>query len=268
MNEERIAILAGDGILPEIIANRLSDKDLLSLVIVLQGTAERFNPHKDIVSETAPGRINKIRNLLLKNKINKAIMIGKIDKNGFIERKGFDLKALQLVKRIKDGKDLSIFHLILEEFKDIGVDVLPQDTYLKEMIVDNGVLTKRKPASREMDDAIFGIEHAKKMATMEIGQTVVVKNQTILAVEAVEGTSEAIKRGTSLCGKDSVVCKAARAKQDRRFDIPAIGLDTLKIMAENGSRLLALEAKKILMVDDEKVLEFANKKKMSIIGVE
>ncbi len=267
MNEDRIAILAGDGNLPVILANRLVEKGLLSLLLVLQGARERFDFLQDIVFEAAPGKVKKIKTILKTNRINKVIMIGKIDKNGFIERKGFDLKALQMVKNIKDGKDLTIFHLILNEFNNIGIEVLPQDIYLKDMIAPKGVLTKRKPTKKEMDDALFGIDHAKKLASMEIGQTIVVKNQAILAVEAVEGTNETIKRGASLCNGNSVVCKSARANQDMRFDIPVVGQETLEIMLENKCKLLALEANKILMADIKNVIDFANKKKMSIIGI-
>ena len=267
MKEDRIAVLAGDGILPKILANHLAEKDILSLVIVLQGGVERFDFQRNKVFEIAPGNVKKTLKLLQKRRINKAIMIGKIDKKGFIERKGFDLKALRLLTKINDGKDITIFHLILDEFKKIGVEILPQDIFFKDMLVGRGALAKRKPDKREMNDAVFGMDYARKLATMEIGQTVVVKNRAIIAVEAVEGTNETIKRGAMLSKRASVVCKAARANQDRRFDIPVVGLDTLKVMAKFGCTLLALEADKILMVDIKNVIDYANKKKISIIGI-
>jgi DUF1009 family protein len=267
MNKNKIALLAGGGAFPEILSERLYNLGILSLVIVLQGNKERFNFPEGIVYESAPGKINKILGLLRKNKINKVIMIGKIDKNAFLERKGFDLKAFQLLKKLKEGKDMSIFHAIQEELSGIGVEILPQDKYLGDMIVKKGVLTGRKPSKNEMQDAEYGLKYAKQLASMDIGQAVVVKNKVITAVEAIEGTNETIRRGALLSKTGSVVCKAARAKQDKRFDIPGVGLETLKIMAEHKCSLLALEANSIFVVNPEEVIKYADSKKITIIGI-
>lgn len=267
MNEDRIALFAGAGILPVILAERLIEKNILSLLIVLQGEKERFDSFNVKFLETPPGKIKRIIRALSLNNINKALMIGKIDKRAFIERKGFDLTALKLLKKMKDGKDLTIFHLIEHEFSARGIEILPQDKYLEDMIISKGTHSKRSPSKNEMTDAAFGIDHARKLASMEIGQTVVVKNQSITAVEALEGTSETILRGGRLSGKGSVVCKAARTNQDRRFDIPAVGIETLETMAKYGCSTLALEAGKILMVDKIKTIKFANSNKIAIIGL-
>ena len=172
-----------------------------------------------------------------------------------------------MIKRMRDGKDMSIFNVINDEFNAIGIKVLPQDKYIKDMIAEKGTLTKKKPSRDELADAEFGITHAKKLATMDIGQTLVVRNRTIISVEAVEGTNETIRRGGSLCGGKGVVCKASRQKQDKRFDIPGIGIETLEVMAETGLRVLALEADKILIVDRENVIDYAGRKKISIVGI-
>jgi len=266
MSEDKIALIAGGGILPVILAQRLSEINALSLLIVLQGSIERFSGMPVRIYEIAPGRVKKLMRVLTKNSINRIIFIGKIDKGGFIERKGLDFKTIKLIKKLKDGKDMSIFNVIVSEFKKIGIEVLPQDGFLKDMIAAKGLMTKRKPSKTEIADAHFGMDHAKKIATMDIGQTVIVKNQIVTAVEAAEGTNAAIRRGASISGKNFIICKAAREKQDRRFDIPGIGMDTLEIMTETGCRLLALEAGKIIIVDIENVLDYANKNKISIIG--
>ncbi|MDY6969552.1 MAG: UDP-2,3-diacylglucosamine diphosphatase LpxI [Spirochaetota bacterium] len=267
MNQDRIAVLAGDGELPLIVAKRIDEKNSLALVIVLQGNKERFNFLHERVAEIAPGRLKKILKLLEKEKIDKVIMIGKIDKQGFIERKGFDMKALSVIKRMRDGKDVTIFSCIQEELKQIGVDVLPQDKYIKDMLAKKGVLTQRTPKESILEDANFGMRYARKLATMDIGQTIVVKNKTIIAVEAVEGTNETIKRGGILGRGSSVVCKAARKKQDARFDIPVVGLETIKVMAEHKCATLAVESGKILIAGMNDVINFANKKGIAILGL-
>jgi DUF1009 family protein len=264
---DRIAVLAGDGNLPVILANRLNEINLISLIIVLQGRLDRFDPMQVKTLGVAPGEVEKIHSLLIKHRINKVIMIGKIDKRSFIERKGFDTKALLLSQALKDGRDLSIFHRILEEFNRIGIEVLPQDMYLNDIFSDEGLLTGRNPRQEELEDAVFGMEYAKKLATMEIGQTVVVKNKTILAIEAIEGTDETIRRGGDYGKTGTVVCKAARINQDRRFDIPTIGTETIEVMSEHGCSLLALEAGKIFIACRDEVIDLANKRGISILGV-
>ncbi len=264
---DKLALIAGEGIFPEILAKRLIEKGILSLVLVLQGKKDRFNFIKKNVFESAPGKINNIINLLKKNNINKIIMLGKIDKRAFLERKGFDLKALRLLKIIKNGSDMSIFKIIDKELKKIGIEILPQDKYLGDLIVKKGVITRKKPSRKEMQDAEYGIEYARQLASMDIGQAVVVKNKVITAVEAIEGTNETIKRGAILGKTGSVVCKAGRANQDKRFDIPAVGLETVKILSECKCSLLALEADSIFIIDPEEVVKYADSKKISIIGI-
>jgi UDP-2,3-diacylglucosamine hydrolase len=267
MNNNRIALIAGEGILPEILAQRLNEKKLLCLILVLQGGRERFNSLLDPVYESAPGKIKTIIKILRNNKINKVVIIGKIDKRAFIERKGFDLKALQLLKKLKNGNDMSIFKIIQNELNNIGIEILPQDIYLKDMIVHKGIITKTKPKKKEITDSEYGIHYAKQLASMDIGQAIVIKNMVITAVEAIEGTNETIKRGALLADNGSVVCKAARSNQDNKFDIPTIGLETLKIMTEYKCSVLALEADSIFIVNPAEVIDYADSKQISIIGI-
>jgi UDP-2,3-diacylglucosamine hydrolase len=267
MNEDRLALIAGEGVLPEILAERLNKLGILKIVIVLQGKKERFDFIREIVCESAPGKLNTILGIIKKQKINKLIMLGNIDKKGFLERKGFDLKALKLLKYINNGNDMSIFNALNCEFEKIGVEILAQDLYLDDIIVHKGRVAGKRPSKNQIKDAEFGIDYARQMATMDIGQTVIVKNRVITAVEAVEGTSEAIKRGAILGKKGSVVCKACRANQDKRFDIPAVGLSTLEVMDEYKCSLLALEADKIFIIDWEKFKKFADKKNISVLGI-
>lgn len=253
--------------MPVLLAKRLYEKHLLSVVIVLQGSKERFGFAGDVVYETSPGKAGTVIKLLQRNEIKKLLMIGKIDKQAFIERKGFDLKALRLIRQIKDGNDMSIFNVIQKELNKIGIEILPQDLYIKDMIASQGQITKRKPSKPEMIDAEFGIRYARQLASMDIGQVVIVKNKVITAVEAVEGTNNTIKRGALPGQSGFVVCKAARSNQDTRFDIPSVGMDTIKAMADNNCTVLALEAGKIIMMNPEEVISFADSKRISIIGL-
>jgi UDP-2,3-diacylglucosamine hydrolase len=267
MNMDRLALIAGEGVLPVILAERLFKLGILYIVIVLQGKKERFDFISEIVVESAPGRLKAIIDKIRKRKINKLIMLGNIDKRGFLERKGYDLKALMLLRYIKNGNDMSIFHALNREFESIGVEILAQDKYLDDCIAHKGIIAGRRPSKKQIQDAEFGIDYARQIATMDIGQTVVVKKKVITAVEALEGTSEAIKRGAVLGRKGSIVCKACRANQDKRFDIPAVGLSTLEVMAEHECSLLALEAEKIFIIDPEEFIKYAESSGISVIGI-
>jgi len=264
---DSIAIVAGAGDLPVVLARRLDEINLLSSVIVAQGSAVRFDFLREKIFEIAPGKVGEFLDILRKNKIHKVIMIGRIDKQGFVEREGFDAKAMEMLEGLRDGMDLSIFGLLLKELEEAGVEVLPQDMYLKEMIIGKGVLTRRNPPQNQLEDALFGLDFARKLATMDIGQTIVIKNKTVLAVEAIEGTDETIKRGGLLGKKDSVVCKAARKNQDNRFDIPGIGMKTVETMCRHHCSLLAVEAGCIFLVSRDEVISLADKENISIIGL-
>ncbi len=264
---KQLAVIAGDGTLPSILVNRLTELKLLSLLIVLQGNADRFKFPKEMTFEMAPGAVAAILELLEKNGIEEIIMIGKIDKRAFVAREQFDDHARELVKRLNDGKDLNIFHLVLAELNRIGIEIIPQDRYLATLLLPEGVLTDRILTEEERADVIFGMDLAKKTATLDIGQTVIVKNGTILAVEAIEGTDEAIKRGGQYGNGGAVVCKAARENQDPRFDIPTIGVTTIETMSRHGCAVLAGEAGKIFIADREAVLQAANRRGIAIMGV-
>ena len=134
------------------------------------------------------------------------------------------------------------------------------------MLMPEGVLTKNKPSDDERKDIEFGWKIAKEIGRLDIGQTVVVKNRAVMAVEAIEGTDEAIKRGGKLAGKGAVVVKVSKPNQDMRFDVPAVGLQTLSAMQEVNARVLCVEAKKSLILNKDKLLEEARIAGISIVG--
>ncbi|HPI23748.1 MAG TPA: UDP-2,3-diacylglucosamine diphosphatase LpxI [Spirochaetota bacterium] len=264
---ERIGLIAGDGTLPVTLARRLEAQGLLAIVIVLQGNTERFGLGPDLVIGMPPGMIKRILKKLKAYNVNRIIMLGTISKQGFIERKGFDLYALKAFKRLRNDNDMTLFGIINETFEEWGMTVLPQDKYLADCIANTGVLTKKKPRGGMMDDAVFGMGLTRQFASMDIGQSIVVKNGTVLAIETVEGTDETIRRGGALGKKGSVVCKAARKNQDPRFDIPAVGAHTITTMAHSGCAMIALEAGRMFLVDRDETIRLADSHGIVIVGV-
>ena len=134
-------------------------------------------------------------------------------------------------------------------------------------MIPAGVLGKLNPTKEQMDDVNYGFGLAKEMGKLDIGQSVVVKNKMIMAVEAIEGTDRCIRRGARLAKKNASVIKAAKPSQDKRFDIPTVGLKTLQAMKKYGASLLAVEANETIIVDQEKVVKFANKNNIVIMAV-
>lgn len=174
-----------------------------------------------------------------------------------------------MLKSIKDWNDKSIFNLVYQEFKKTGIEILDQKSFLKSLLCAPGIYSKRKPAKSELDNIEFGMNYAKKIAALDIGQTVVVANKTILSVEAIEGTDEAIKRGGAFArNKAGVVCKAMYKNQDTRFDVPAVGLQTLESMRASGCNVLAIEAKNTFVIDREKFIKKINDYKMVFAAVD
>ena len=140
-------------------------------------------------------------------------------------------------------------------------------SYLKELIPQRGVLTRSLPTEEESQDINYGRDVAKELSRFDIGQTVAVKDRTVIAVEAVEGTDEAIKRAGLLTGGGFVVVKVARPNQDMRFDVPLIGPDTLKSMVEAGGRVLAFEEKKTFLMGKDEMIKHADEKGASIVVI-
>jgi DUF1009 family protein len=157
---------------------------------------------------------------------------------------------------------------LVRELEGEGFDVIAQTEVLERYVVRPRAYTKRKPTKKEREDVAFGLEKARGLAALSIGQTVVVRNRAVYAAEALEGTDEAIKRGAKLAGgKGGVVVKAMKPGQDLRFDIPTVGLATLRLVISGGLKVLALEAGTSFLIDQEEVIAAADGGKISIVGV-
>jgi hypothetical protein len=169
----------------------------------------------------------------------------------------------------KDKRDDTLLSAIIEEFALDGIAFEPPTKYLPELLVKFGQLTTRGPSATERKDIAFGWRLAKELGRLDVGQSVAVKGQAALAVEAIEGTDECIRRAGKLCAAgEFTVVKVAKPQQDMRFDVPTIGLLTLESMCQAGGRVLAVEAGKTIIVDQPQVIEFANRNRLVVVAVE
>ena len=265
---DRIGLIAGTGELPRMLAEQASKDNIKVIAIALsKDSISSLQPVCDKVFQLGIGQTNKLLKTLKNEKIKNVFMIGKVDKKVIFQTKIFDFRALKILKNMKLNDDKSLMTVVIDELKSEGISCLDQSLFLKKLFPSKGVLTKKKPTKSEWEDIQYGFSIAKEMAQMEIGQTVVVKNKSIVAVEAMEGTDQTIMRGLKIAGKGAIVVKVSRPKQDFRYDIPAVGETTLSMVIKGKASVLALEAERTLVVNKDKMIELANKYKISIVAV-
>jgi len=267
-NNKKIGIIAGSGKLPLILAKRLKKEHLQLLVISL--TKDKQKELKSITDKFYSfelGQLQAVINILLIEGIKEIFMIGKLGREIIFDKSKLDAKAIAILSQLKDKDDNAIMKAIVDELENVGIKVLSQTLYLSDLLVKKGVLTQRQPDANQWLDIEYGILMASKIASLNIGQMLVVKDRTVLSVEAQEGTDETIRRAGRLGQEGLVVAKTAKPNHDIRFDIPTVGYSTIKTMIKAKSNVLALEAEKVLIVDKEKMIKQADKAGIVIVGV-
>lgn len=269
---ETIGLLAGVGTLPfEFLRTVKEEGYRVVCVAVIPGVDSRLQELADVYYEISAFKLNKIIKTLVRENVKEVTLLGKVTKEWLYKDHVLpDLRALMVLNRLrkKNFKDDTITLAIVDELAKDGISVLDQTKYLKPMMPGPQVFTKKKPSKEQLEDIAFGFRAAKAIGGMDLGQTVVVKGQAVMAVEAIEGTDACIKRGGALARGGAVVVKTAKPQQDPRFDVPAVGLQTIKSMEEGKCAVLAIEAYRTLFAEKEAVLAEANRKGLVILAVE
>lgn len=265
----KIGLVAGEGKLPLVFAKLARSKGDTVIGFGLKGvTSPDLEKCVDKLHWVPWGNLQKALLLLATERIKKIIMLGKLRKETlFKDDASIDPEAEKILKKIRDKKDYSILNTVTNVLAKLGVEVIDSTTYLKDLIPSKGVITKRAPTAHEEEDLNYGRVVAEKLASFDIGQTITVKEKTILAVEAAEGTDDTILRTGLLVKGGFVVVKVARPDQDMRFDVPLVGPETIKAMAKTGATALSLESDKTLLLDKEEVIDLADKSNISIVVV-
>ena len=242
---ESLGIIAGKGQFPILIANEARKKGLKTIAIGFNGiTSPLLESHVDKLCWVDLASFSKLIKKLKEEGIKKTVLAGHVHHVNILKEIKFDLRTFRLLKQLVNKKADSILKAVADEIEQEGIQVLDSTTFLTFLLPPAGVLTKRKPTKKEMKDIEFGFEIAKGIAGFDIGQTVVVKDKTVVAVEAMEGTDETIKRGGQIGGKGVVVIKVSKPKQDMRFDVPVIGYHTLQSLKKANAAVMAIESGK------------------------
>jgi len=263
-----IGIIAGKGNLPKIIIKDASARGFKVVTIALENLASsELNKISDEIKWINVGKLGELIDTFKRHKIKQAIMAGKVPKTLLYKSKITpDIRAVKLLFSLKDKSDDSILKAITKELEKEGVHIISTASFSPHLLTPDGVLTKEEPSKDEWKDIQFGWDIAKEIGRLDIGQTVVIKGQAVMAVEAIEGTDEAIIRGGKLSGDGAVVVKVSKPHQDMRLDVPVVGLNTLKSMIEVGARVLAVEAHRSIIINKERLIKEAEEAGISIVG--
>jgi len=266
--EPTIGIIAGGGQFPIMVAEAAKARGLRTVAVAHYGETEPGLSEKvNKIFWIKLGQLGHLIKAFRTEGVKKAIMAGSIAKKRMFENLRPDLKGLAIMTKLAVFHDDDILRAVANELAGEGIEIVSSTAYLPELLAEEGCFTKRKPGREEMEDILFGWKVAKELGRMDIGQSVVVRQKTVLAVEAIDGTDATIRRGGKIAKERAIVVKVCKPNQDLRFDVPSVGLETIEIMGEVKAAVLALEAGRTLIFDREKMLEKANEKKIVIIAL-
>lgn len=253
------ALISGRGCYPKLLAESARQQGAEHIVAIA------FRRETDpVIAKIADetewihlGQLGKMLEAIKKSGVKHAIMAGQITPTHLFNIR-MDCAMLNLLRDLKTRNAETIFGAIAEELAKLGVELLPASLYMEPFMAEAGILSRRTPTESENGDIELGIRTAITTSHLDIGQTVVVKEGTILAVEAFEGTNDTIRRAGKLGGPGAVVVKLAKQGHDMRFDIPVVGTHTIKVLRKAKASVLALEAGRAIILEREKVIEAAD----------
>ncbi|MBI5185171.1 MAG: UDP-2,3-diacylglucosamine diphosphatase LpxI [Nitrospinae bacterium] len=263
----KLGLIAGSGSGPVKVAQNANAAGVLVVSVILsKDNEEPLAALSEKSFSLGVGQTSKIIKALHREEVKDIVLIGKIDKDVIFQKKAFDLRAIKLMAMMNRKDDSSFMRAIFGEFEKEGIRVLNQTLFLKDYMPASGAIGKIKPGKAELKDMEFGFPIARKLADMEIGQTIVVKDRTVVAVESMEGSDNAIKRGCGIAGKGAVIIKVSRPNQDWRFDVPTIGLKTIQTALEGRASVIAIESERILFLEKEEGTKLADSGKLAVFA--
>ena len=262
-----IGLIAGNGRFPRLFAEnarRLGYR--VSAVALIGETEPVLEGHVDRIHWISIGHLGKLIKAFKQDGVRQAVMVGGVKKTHLFAIRP-DFRALTLLRRMNGRKDDMILRALASELEDEGIQIRESTFGLKGLLVEEGVLSRRSPSKSERRDIEFGWDIALAVGKLDIGQCVVVKDCVVVAIEAVEGTDEAIRRGGALANGGAVVVKRFKPQQDRRFDLPTVGPMTIEVMVKSGASVLAVEAGHALFLDRAEAIAAADKARIAVLGV-
>jgi len=267
-NSRIIGLIAGGGQFPLLVAEA-AKKDGMRVIAVahLDETDPKLSDRVDDIVWVKLGQLGQLIKAFKKRGVTEALMAGTITKKRMFDNIWPDLKGLTIMTKLAFFHDDDILRAVTRELAREGVTIIGSAQFLPELIAPEGCLTARGPNKAEKEDIRFGWRMAKELGRLDIGQCVVVRKRTVLALEAIDGTDATILRGGELAQENAVVVKVSKPRQDLRFDVPSVGLETIRTLSRVNGAVLAVEAGKTLLFDKSEMIAEADRKNIAIVSL-
>jgi len=271
---ETIGLIAGSGRFPLLFAEEAKRNGHRVVAIGLSGVTDpSLSDIADEVHTFKLGKVNGPLKALKDAGVKRVVMAGKVQHNSLFGGILPDLRAVKILAGLRDRRTDTILRAVADEFAKEGMELISSATHLAHLMPGPGVLTKRSPTKAENADIEFGWRAAKAVAGFDIGQSVVIRDKAVVAVEAMEGTDELLMRANDIVRRHDrkpgiVLVKVAKPKQDFRFDLPVLGTNSLAVFEKTQVTAVAVEAKKTLLIDKESFLEGADRLKIAVVALE
>lgn len=264
----RYGLIAGNGRFPlMVIEGARKEGVALSVAAIREETDPAIEDLADRITWVSIGQLGKMIRFFKNEGVEKAIMAGQVKHVQIFSRAVPDARMLKLLLRLPRRNTDALIGAVAEELQREGIELIDSTCFLKESLPKRGTVTRRGPDQREAADIEYGLEIAREIARLDLGQTIVVRGKACVAVEAMEGTDATIKRAGELTHGGLTVVKLAKPTQDMRFDVPVVGVPTIQVMAAAGATCLCLTAGKTLMFDYEQMIAVANEHRIAIVAV-
>lgn len=264
----KYGLIAGNGRFPFLVLDGARRAGVeLAVAAIREETDPEIEHTADSVIWVGIGQLNKMLRFFKREGVERAIMAGQVKHVQIFSSAIPDLRMLKMLLRLPRRNTDALIGAVASELASEGIELIDSTFFLKHLLPDAGVLTRRKPDAREQGDLDYGLEVAREIARLDLGQTIVIRARACVAIEAMEGTDATVRRAGELARGRLTVVKVAKPDQDMRFDVPVVGLPTIEAMVDAGATCLCVTARKTLMFDRDEMVNLADKEGISILAV-
>jgi len=265
----KLGIVAGNRLLPLILAQRIKEKnkDCEIVAFCFKGqTSKHISKYVDKCHWFPVGLLSEIRKSIKRERLSQCLMAGQINPLYIFRKEYWDQELTSLIEEVEDFRPHNIFDKIIFYFEREGVKFLDSTLYLKDDLAFPGAMNNLPLAQTVTRDINFGLDAISKFVELDVGQTAGVKSGAVVALESLEGTDRTIKRAYKLAGNGCVILKFSKTNQDLRFDVPVVGISTLKLLKRIAAAALILEEEKVIILEKQEFLSLAEKWKIPVVG--
>lgn len=265
----KFGLIAGNGKFPFLVVEGARRSGVpLVVAAIREETDPEMDERAERVRWVGIGQLGRMIRFFKEEGVEKAIMAGQVKHVQIFSRAVPDARMLKVLLKLPRRNTDSLIGAIASELESEGIELVDSTCFLQDSLPQRGTLTRREPSKQEREDIAYGLEIAREIARLDLGQTIVVRGQACVAIEAMEGTDETIRRAGKLARGRLTVVKVAKPNQDMRFDVPVVGVPTIEAMIQAGATCLCITAGKTLMFDRDQMIQTAERHKISILAAD